>query len=506
MVEGKTTKPLLEQNVSCPISPRSHWVAKVSQLKLQQSQLKQQEELDVKSLRMSWNEVEANLNKKTRSPTPVQEDSCARDATQKLQSDSFKKKCPKAQSDDSMMRGAILKGQSHVSKAVAKCERTQFGLTQKLPQSSKHRKEKKTPETSTIQGEGHDENVCKPKTITSIQHDPSSRQSTSNIERESITKETAPKAQEHSSATSETEQKGNRLRRKLAKTPKPTKGENISEPITDSPSMEKHDEINPQPGSSLSVTKKRTIISFVGRSETQSVTSSSYAREAEAAKPELVVGELNTVATVRAQKKSKNTVKRSKGTLLWLRRALIAKDPIRSASLHTSSSMTTNEKPPPQTPLETKKSYSPTTPLQQLLWLSTAKRAIAEAQAPPSTLSPSLPQLPSISPRSPRSPVSPTSPIEAETVAVTEVESVSNYYHHTQDTGVYVDYSTFDDGDSVSSLEFLFKWLTCRELDEGRKPQCKPPGTVIATESIVSDDELSLDMEIKPRRRTLFSR
>lgn len=93
------------------------------------------------------------------------------------------------------------------------------------------------------------------------------------------------------------------------------------------------------------------------------------------------------------------------------------------------------------------------------------------------------------------------------------------YYHKNRDIGAYVDYSTFDDGDSVSSIELLFKWLTCRDLNDtgtvdnnsieryhrGDGTAMTPPGTVIATESNVSDD-LSIDLDARPTRRTFFSR
>ena len=87
------------------------------------------------------------------------------------------------------------------------------------------------------------------------------------------------------------------------------------------------------------------------------------------------------------------------------------------------------------------------------------------------------------------------------------------YFHKNRDVGVYVDYSTFDDGDSVSSIELLFKWLTCRELNDTATVDnnsrqgtvMTPPGTVIATESNVSDD-ISIDLDARPTRRTFFSR
>jgi hypothetical protein len=177
------------------------------------------------------------------------------------------------------------------------------------------------------------------------------------------------------------------------------------------------------------------------------------------------------------------------------------------------------------------KYFHPTTPLQLGLWLSEVQKAIRLAKqntdlpvhtktidnhvtTTPMRMVDALPSSPQ--PRTADNKVmAQTQHGDGTIYTLGEGEDV--YYHKNRDIGAYVDYSTFDDGDSVSSIELLFKWLTCRDLNDtatidngsrhsrGDRTAMTPPGTVIATESNVSD-ELSIDLDAKPTRRTFFSR
>ena len=251
------------------------------------------------------------------------------------------------------------------------------------------------------------------------------------------------------------------------------------------------------------------------------------------------------------------TTSKTKGSMSWLRSALkpnsrptkrsIAMSTTAEVSILTSDSNltksssrhdgnSTSSKSNGKSVKAVKKYFRPTTPLQLGLWLSELQKAIRQAKlehehqavqqhnksmennnknTAPMRMVDALPQ-------SPQQRVTGVKQIEHQNQqqvhgngtinTVGEGEDV--YYHKNRDIGVYVDYSTFDDGDSVSSIELLFKWLTCRDLNDtgtvdhnhrGDGTVMTPPGTVIATESNVSDD-LSIDLDARPTRRTFFSR
>jgi Sec-independent protein translocase protein TatA len=217
---------------------------------------------------------------------------------------------------------------------------------------------------------------------------------------------------------------------------------------------------------------------------------------------------------------------KTKGTLSWLRRALkptesAAKRSVTSSSVSrapstcSAASMKEEEQLPSQDQCESikeEKYFRPTTPLQLGLWLSELQKAIRIAQQE------QVQQQRKQERKEERKPTAvvdacPPSPKndddsnqQGESVQDTEEDM---YYKKNRDIGVYVDYSTFDDGDSVSSMDLLFRWLTCRDLNETDNNRGEeaitPPGTVIATESNVSDD-ISIDMDVRPTRRTFFSR
>jgi hypothetical protein len=80
----------------------------------------------------------------------------------------------------------------------------------------------------------------------------------------------------------------------------------------------------------------------------------------------------------------------------------------------------------------------------------------------------------------------------------------SSFYRHTRDTGVYVDYSTFDDGESISSIDLLFKWLMCRDLTAPDGPN-RNGSTITTDDNVQVESDVSFDPEAQPRRRVLFS-
>ena len=204
--------------------------------------------------------------------------------------------------------------------------------------------------------------------------------------------------------------------------------------------------------------------------------------------------------------------KKTKGSLSWLRRALkphdVHKRASSRASVVTSCNIASEKKDETvmQNSIEeisTEKQSHPTTPLQLGLWLTEIRKAIRMAQQ--EQQQPKIADM-NIVDSTPASPQNIDDINEQDDVGDIEEDL---YYKKNRDVGVYIDYSTFDDGDSVSSLELLFKWLTCRDLNETNNKRSDspmtPPGTVMATESNVSD-ELSIDMDIKPTRRTFFAR
>jgi hypothetical protein len=100
-------------------------------------------------------------------------------------------------------------------------------------------------------------------------------------------------------------------------------------------------------------------------------------------------------------------------------------------------------------------------------------------------------------------------PLSSSALLQQEHQPSSSFYRHTRDTGVYVDYSTFDDGESISSIDLLFKWLMCRDLTlpaEGRGGHRNQTGGTINTDDNVQvESDVSFDPEAQPRRRVLFS-
>jgi hypothetical protein len=257
-----------------------------------------------------------------------------------------------------------------------------------------------------------------------------------------------------------------------------------------------------------------------------------------------------------ALKKSRQTAttpSKAKGKLSWLRMALTPSSAAsrqhtpqqqqRTLSRAASSGTTKSSKsssdpmasnniandPVPQLEAPPVRPLRYTTPLQLLLWLSAVKKAIEEARPKPSAAEAAAPQPVPPANGEPAGKAPPrshshdskeanqkseaqkaTTKVPDSGVPVEGTEQHPNYYHHTQDVGVYVDYSTFDDGESVSSIELLFQWLTCRELSDAKKRQPSSAAsmmnrTVVATDSAFSDD-LSMDMSVKPQRRTIFSR
>ena len=256
------------------------------------------------------------------------------------------------------------------------------------------------------------------------------------------------------------------------------------------------------------------------------------------------------------------TTSKTKGSMSWLRRALkpngskptkrsinmsnmtavsiLTTDSVNTKSSSKNGGYSTSSKSNGKSIKTIEKYFHPTTPLQLGLWLSEVHKAIRLAKegsnqqvqqrnTPIDHNSTSTPMLmvdalPSSSQQRnvDREDLQQQQQQQLRgdgTVNTLGGEGEDVYYHKNRDIGVYVDYSTFDDGDSVSSIELLFKWLTCRDLNDaatmdngsigrhyrGDGTVMTPPGTVIATESNVSDD-LSIDLDARPTRRTFFSR
>jgi hypothetical protein len=201
--------------------------------------------------------------------------------------------------------------------------------------------------------------------------------------------------------------------------------------------------------------------------------------------------------------------RKTKGSLSWLRRALKPNDaaskkirPLASyeASINPVSVIDASTIGDTVETNPTVRQFKTTTPLQLGLWLTELRKAIRVALHEQEKMDSKPINVVDSTPSSPKN-----------TEGMNERDEVDEdlYYRKNRDVGVYVDYSTFDDGDSVSSIELLFKWLTCRDLNEtGNKRSASPmtpPGTVMATESNVSDD-ISIDLDVKPTRRTFFAR
>ena len=165
-----------------------------------------------------------------------------------------------------------------------------------------------------------------------------------------------------------------------------------------------------------------------------------------------------------------------------------------------------------------------TSPLQLQLWLGTVKASIVRvrpddvksllAAHDKRVTSSTVPRIHTTTPRSnnattPRSITPRSIPLAAIAEEENQQEANNNYFLNAQEYGVYVDYSTFDDNDSVSSIVLLCKWLTCRDLGDGTRHQTiseggNPEGMVVSDHGVI-DSDVSFDAEAQPRRRVLFS-
>ena len=339
--------------------------------------------------------------------------------------------------------------------------------------------------------------------------------------------------------------------------PADTATQKLSEKSTPTMTMKEHiSDVQPSPATTNDMSevegnlKGKMPFGIKSNSDKESVASSQQA------KPRIEAKE----SQQHHQQPQKNKVPRpetnpskTKGTMSWLRRTLkpnssrptkrsitmssmTAVSILTSDSNHSKSSSSKNGYSSSSVSNMAQKvvvkHFNPTTPLQLLLWLSEVQKAVRlfkleqqqQQEVPP-------PQPPNTKvghhapmlmvdalPPSPQQRKADTTQFDAKNQpslvgdgTVGEGEDV--YFHKNRDVGVYVDYSTFDDGDSVSSIELLFKWLTCRELNDTATVDnnsrqgtvMTPPGTVIATESNVSDD-ISIDLDARPTRRTFFSR
>jgi hypothetical protein len=438
MARKKTNKPLAEQNMARPRSLRSQWVAEVSQLKQRQPQ------------DQSWWPGE-----KLETPTKLSQ----------------------------------LKHQRPQEPAMSDGN-PEMDITKHQHQSSRPDEKKKqdSPKMSWNELEAKLSKRMREPTPKE-QSEPSSRERASKEQNGAFMKEQTPKGHSDVNLVPESEQArvvSKMTAKRFTAISKQRKGKKAHE-SRDIPEEGLDENALKSKKKPISSATKQKILSVVGKSASPSMRQSPRDRDVESAAPALGGGEdESNPPTSRAQKKSRNAVLKTKGTLSWLRKALAPKDTPKDAPQRTLSctqSSATNKSSVDEEPeIHTGEGFHPTSPLQLQLWLSAANRAIAEAQAP---------VVPKI--------------VISEDSEVCEDPTVT-YYQHTQDTGVYVDYSTFDDGESVSSIDLLFKWLTCRDLNEKeKKTAIRPPGTVVATDTNVSD-ELSLDTDAKPRRRTLFSR
>jgi hypothetical protein len=149
-----------------------------------------------------------------------------------------------------------------------------------------------------------------------------------------------------------------------------------------------------------------------------------------------------------------------------------------------------------------------TSPLRMQLWLGVVQRSIVKVVDPAS-----LDNMPAVYEEQVMSedqtmPEDRQQRLLGPSVAAAVDASVphqsSSFYRHTRDTGVYVDYSTFDDGESISSIDLLFKWLTCRDLTAPDKPN-RNGSTITTDDNVQVESDVSFDPEAQPRRRVLFS-
>lgn len=163
-----------------------------------------------------------------------------------------------------------------------------------------------------------------------------------------------------------------------------------------------------------------------------------------------------------------------------------------------------------------------TSPLQQQLWLAEFRKAQAEAQVATAKTSAS-PRGLAVSPRAtPRTPLRPgsispgrqhLSPSRRVAALFEEVNSptaapepepskeLTKFYYEQREAGIVMDYSTFDDdAESVSSVQLLFNWLTCKDASDKMRIDHRGK-LVVATDSLLSDN-LSWPDDEKKRTRT----
>lgn len=180
----------------------------------------------------------------------------------------------------------------------------------------------------------------------------------------------------------------------------------------------------------------------------------------------------------------KSGKKKSKSS--WFRKRKDGRDDRSAGPFSVFSSGTKSNSTPLVTIEQPRQTLRETTPLQQQLWIGACQQAIAAAGLDGTEDTGSC-----------DSPIF-EEPLEAAVAA-------SGYYMQTQNQGVYVDYSTFDDGDSISSLDLLFKWLTCRDLTKDDR-KVDHSGKVIGVGSAENVGALSFDAEARTHRRTFISR
>lgn len=168
------------------------------------------------------------------------------------------------------------------------------------------------------------------------------------------------------------------------------------------------------------------------------------------------------------KKKQQLTPKKKKGKS-WLRKALTAIESPRHAAKGMPNTVkgtpnnTPKDAPPPRYTHET-------SPLQQQLWLAAIRQSMMEAQVAQSLLAEREAQK--------------EEPQDEER----EPLQLTKYYHEQREAGIVMDYSTFDeDAESVSSIELLFNWMSCREIGKDQMRIDHRGKLVIATDSELSD-------------------
>ena len=151
----------------------------------------------------------------------------------------------------------------------------------------------------------------------------------------------------------------------------------------------------------------------------------------------------------------------------WLRKALHTLD---STSQMVDDMMSTTRIPEdlPSPRIDLTKE---TSPLKQQLWLAQIVQTIKEAKEAESLLAEKQVAFQ-----------------EEDEVYEPETQNLK-YYDEQQEVGLVMDYSSFDDdAESVSSIDLLFNWLSCREMPNEKLRIDHRGKLVVATESLVSED------------------